>query len=103
MLSGENIPLRKAFNEIRMYESDINPKNGFITIRRLLSETGDFSKLESFQLDEHYNATQFNNGALIKKLEYIALGLKDWKRDRDYTNFSLIRIKIKNGKIEEVF
>ena len=102
-MGGENIPLRIAFQEIKMSESDITPKNGFITIRRLLSENGEFSEMKSFQIDENYNNTEFNNGTLIKKLERITLGLKKWKRDRDYENFSLIRIKIKNGKIEEIF
>tara|TARA_R110002051_G_scaffold127199_1_gene200833 strand:- start:780 stop:1160 length:381 start_codon:yes stop_codon:yes gene_type:complete len=102
-LQGENIPLRKAFREIKMSESDITPPNGFITIRRLLSDNGQFSQLKSFQIDENYNKTEFNNGVLLEKLERITIGLKDWKRDRDYENFSLIRIKIKNGKIEEIF
>ena len=86
-----------------MSESDITPRNGFITIRRLLSENGQFSKMKSFQIDENYNNIEFNNGELLKKLESITIGLKEWKRDRDYENFSLIRIKIKDGKIEEIF
>tara|TARA_R110000744_G_scaffold331734_1_gene437191 strand:+ start:2536 stop:2916 length:381 start_codon:yes stop_codon:yes gene_type:complete len=102
-LAGENIPLRLAFQEIQMSESDITPRNGFITIRRLLSENGQFSKMKSFQIDENYNNIEFNNGELLKKLESITIGLKEWKRDRDYENFSLIRIKIKDGKIEEIF
>ncbi|MBT2163597.1 hypothetical protein [Zobellia barbeyronii] len=102
-LVGENIPLRIAFQEIKMSESDITPRNGFITIRRLLSKNGQFSEIKSFQIDEDYNNIEFNNGELLKKLESITLGLKGWKRDRDYENFSLIRIKIKDGKIEEIF
>jgi hypothetical protein len=102
-IEGENPTLRNAFQEIQLSETNIIPNNGFITLRLNISKTGNFCNIESFQIDQNYENTEFNNGQLIKELEEIAIGLNDWKRDKNYKTYNLIRLKIKNGKIEEIF
>ncbi|WP_424004265.1 hypothetical protein [Maribacter sp. IgM3_T14_3] len=102
-IEGENPTLRKAFKDIQLAETNIAPSSGFITLRLYITKTGEFCEMETFQIDENYEPTVFNNGELIKDLETIALSLTDWKRDKDYKTYNLIRLKIKNGKIEEIF
>lgn len=102
-VEGEVPTLEKAFSDIQQTETDIEPANGFITLRLDISKTGKFCSIETFQIDENYQSTVFNNGELRKELEKIAIGLKNWKRDKEYKTYNLIRIKIKNGKIEEIF
>ena len=102
-IEGENPTLRKAFEDIQLTETNIEPNSGFITLRLNISKTGEFCEMKTFQLDENYEQTVFNNGTLIKELETIALSLTDWKRDKDFKTYNLIRLKIKNGKIEEIF
>ncbi len=76
----------------------------FLRIRWInISKTGKFCDIETFQIDENYKSTEFNNGQLIKELEQIAIGLTDWKKDKDYKTYNLIRLKIKDGRIEEIF
>ena len=102
-IEGEGLTLRRAFKEIQLSETNINPSNGFITLRLNISRTGKLCDIETFQIDEEYDNTEFNNGELLKELEEIAMRLTDWKRDKDYKTYNLIRLKIKNGKIEEIF
>ncbi len=102
-IEGENPTLRSTFKEIQQSETAIKPENGFITLRLNISKTGKLCKIETFQIDQNYMKTEFNNGELIKRLERTAVGLTDWKRDKDYKTYNLIRLKIKNGKIEEIF
>ncbi|MGB5204636.1 hypothetical protein [Eudoraea sp.] len=102
-IEGESPTLRKVFKEIQLAETNITPSNGFITLRLNISKTGKFCDIETFQIDENYENTEFNNGELAKELEGIAVGLTDWKREKDYKTYNLIRVKIKNGKIEEIF
>ncbi len=102
-IEGEGPTLRNAFKDIQLTETNINPNNGFITLRLIISKTGKFCGIDTFQIDENYKNTEFNDGELIEKLEKVALGLKKWHRDEDYKTYNLIRIKIKDGKIEEIF
>lgn len=102
-ISGENPTLREAFKEIQFSETNIVPNSGFITLRLNISKTGKLCDIETFQIDENYKNTEFSDGELIKKLEGIATGLTDWKRDEDYKTYNLIRLKIKEGRIEEIF
>lgn len=102
-IEGESPTLRKAFKEIQLTETEIEPKSGFITLRLNISKTGELCDIEIFQIDENYKTTEFNNGQLIKELEKIAIGLTDWKRDKDYKTYNLIRLAIKDGRIEEIF
>lgn len=102
-IKGENPTLRNAFKEIQLLETNITPSKGFITLRLNISKTGKLCDIETFQIDENYQNTEFNNGTLIKELEKIASGLKDWERDKEIKTYNLIRIKIKNGIIEEIF
>lgn len=102
-INGEGPTLRKAFKVIKTSENNIEPANGFITLRINISKTGKFCDIETFQIDENYENTEFNNGKLIKELEKIGVGLSNWKRDEDYKTYNLIKFKIKNGKIEEIY
>ncbi|WP_165734403.1 hypothetical protein [Polaribacter sp. 20A6] len=102
-IEGEKPSLRKTFKNIQKSETEITPKNGFITLRLNITKTGKFCDIETFQIDENYEKTEFNNGKLAKKIEQIAIKIKDWKRDKDYKTYNLIRLKIKDGKIEEIF
>ncbi len=102
-IEGENPTLRNAFRDIQLAETNITPSSGFITLRLYITKTGEFCEMETFQIDENYEPTVFNNGSLIKELESIALSLTNWKRDKDFKTYNLIRLKIKNGKIEEIF
>ena len=102
-VEGEVPTLEKAFRNIQQTETEIEPANGFITLRLDISKTGKFCDIETFEIDEDYESTVFNNGELREDLEKIAIGLKNWKRDKEYKTYNLIRIKIKNGKIEEIF
>ena len=102
-IEGESPTLRKIFKDIQVSKSNIVPANGFITLRLTVSKTGRLCDIESFQIDENYQSTEFNSGELIKELERIAVGLKGWQRDKDFKTFNLIRFKIKEGKIEEIF
>lgn len=102
-IDGESPTLRKAFKEIQLNETEIEPKSGFITLRLNISKTGNLCNIETFQIDENYISTEFNNGQLVKELEQIAIGLTNWKRDKDYKTYNLIRLKIKDGQIEEIF
>lgn len=102
-VAGENPILRRAFKEIQISKTNISPSKGFITLRLNISKTGKFCDIETFQIDENYENIEFNDGELIKELEGIAVGLTEWKRDKDYKTYNLIRLKINNGKIEEIF
>lgn len=102
-VEGENITLRKAFREVQNSKKNIRPANGFITLRLHISKTGKLCNMETFQIDENYQDVQFNNGKLVNELREIAAALKNWKRDKNFKTYNLIRLKIKDGKIEEVF
>lgn len=102
-IEGESPTFRKVFKAIQVSKTNITPANGFITLRLNISKTGKFCDIETFQIDENFENTTFNNGILITELERIAIGLTDWKRDKAYKTYNLIRFKIKNGKIEEIF
>ncbi len=102
-IEGEGPALRKVFKEVQISKTNIVPTNGFITLRLNISKTGEFCNIETFQIDENYQNTEFNKGELIKELERIAVGLTDWKRDENFKTYNLIRFKIKDGKIEEIF
>lgn len=102
-IKGENISIRKSFKKLIEEEQDIVPVNGFITIKLHIDKFGNFCKQESFQIDENYQPTIFNNGELIKKIESITNSLKGWTNDTETKTFYLIRLKIKDGSIKEVF
>ncbi|MGS2739709.1 hypothetical protein [Sinomicrobium sp. M5D2P17] len=73
---GENITLRKAFKEIQYTKSNIQPANGFITLRLHISKTGNLCNIETFQIDEDYKDTKFNDGKLAEELKKITKGLE---------------------------
>jgi len=102
-IEGENITLRKAFREVQTHETDIQPANGFITLRLNISKNGELCDIKAFQIDGNYEDTEFDDGKVIAQLKNIATGLTDWKREKDVNTYNLIRFKIKNGKIEEIF
>lgn len=102
-IEGENITIRKAFTGIKKSETDIEPKNGFITLRLHLDKYGNFCNQENFQINTDYEPIEFNNGKLIYKLEKISSNLKGWKNDTETKTYYLIRFTIKDGRIEEVF
>lgn len=102
-IERENIAIREAFQEIKKSETNIKPKNGFITLKLHIDKLGDFCNQENFQIDTEYQLTQFNNGTLIDELEKVSKNLKGWKNDTETKTYYLIRLKIKDGQIEEIF
>ncbi|MBT8186324.1 MAG: hypothetical protein KJO73_01405 [Croceitalea sp.] len=102
-IEGEKPALRKAFAALQATKTGITPANGFITLRLNISKTGQLCDMETFEIDTHYKSTAFNNGELIQELEQIALGLTNWQRDKAYKTYNLIKFKIKDGRIEEIF
>lgn len=102
-IEGEKPNLRKTFKTIQLSETEITPRNGFITLRINITKSGKLCDIETFQINENYEKTEFNKGKLVQKLEQISIRIKNWKRDKDYKTYNLIRFKIKNGKIEEIF
>ncbi|WP_196888291.1 hypothetical protein [Aureivirga sp. CE67] len=102
-LVGEGPLLRDYFKELQEKEQNIEPKNGFITIRIHQMPDGTFCDMETFQIDENYERTKFNNGTLVKKVKRIVSKLKYWQRDKAVKTFHLIRLKIQDGQITEVF
>ena len=102
-IEGENITIRKAFAEIRKSETEIEPKNGFITLRLNIDKYGNYCNQENFQINTQYQPIQFNNGKLIKQLENVSRNLNGWKNDTETKTYYLIRLTIKNGRIEEIF
>ncbi len=102
-IEGEGPTLRNAFRDLQLTETNIRPNDGFITLRLNISKNGKLCDIETFEIDQNYEDTKFNGGELIKKLQKIAVGLTNWKRDKDFKTYNLIRLKIKNGQIEEIF
>jgi len=102
-IKGENITLRKAFKKFIEEEKNITPKKGFITLKIHINKFGNFCNQESFQIDENYQPIVFNNGELIKKVEAISRNLSGWHNDTQTKTFYLIRLKIEDGTIKEVF
>lgn len=102
-IERENIAIREAFQEIKKTETDIEPKNGFITLKLHINKFGNFCNQENFQIDTKYQFTQFNNGGLIDKLKKVSKNLKGWENDTETKTYYLIRLKIKDGRVEEIF
>ncbi|WP_298551092.1 hypothetical protein [uncultured Algibacter sp.] len=102
-IEGENFTIRKAFAEIKKSENNIEPKNGFITLRLHLDKYGSFCNQENFQINTNYQPIEFNDGKLIKKLEKVSSKLNKWKNDTETKTYYLIRFTIKDGRIEEIF
>ena len=102
-IEGENITIRESFEQIVSSETEIEPKNGFITLKLHIDKYGNFCNQESFQIDTEYQPTQFNNGQLINKLESISTRLTGWTNDTETKTFYLIRLKVKNGRVAEIF
>ena len=102
-IKDENITIRKVFKYLVEKEQTITPKNGFITLKIHIDKFGNFCNQESFQIDENYQPTIFNNGELIKKVEAISSNLSGWQNDTETKTFYLIRLKIEDGIIKEVF
>jgi hypothetical protein len=102
-IQGANITIRKAFQELVESEVNIQPNNGFITLKIHLDRSGNFCNQENFQIDSDYQSTQFNNGDLIRKLEDISSQLAGWKNDTNSKTYYLIRLKIEQGRIAEIY
>lgn len=102
-IQGENIAIRKAFQKLKKSETSIKPENGFITLKLHIDKYGNFCNQENFQIDSEYQPTQFNNEELIEKLKEVSSHLAGWTNDTETKTYYLIRFKIQNGKIEEIF
>ncbi|MBA3987470.1 MAG: hypothetical protein H0X63_13075 [Flavobacteriales bacterium] len=102
-ISGEKITIRNSYKDIVAEEIAIIPKDGFINLKIYLDKFGNFCSTESYEIDQNYEATSFNNGELRKKLEYIASTLKGWTVDTETKTFYLIKFVIKDGVIKEIF
>lgn len=102
-LKGENITIRKAFKKLIFEEQNITPNNGYITLKIHIDKHGNFCNQKCYQIDENYQPTIFNNGELIRKIEAISSNLSNWKNDTETKTFYLIRLKIEDGIIKEIF
>jgi hypothetical protein len=102
-MEGENITLRRTFQTLQQSETDITPRSGFITLRMHISRNGTLCGIETFEIDSTYNPISFNEGKLIEKLKVAATGIKEWRKEKDVKTYNLIRLKIDDGKIMEVF
>jgi len=102
-IEGENITIRKAFTAIKNSETEIEPRNGFITLRLNIDKYGNYCNQENFQINTQYQPIEFNNGKLIEQLENVSKNLKGWKNDTETKTYYLIRLTIKNGRIEEIY
>lgn len=103
IIKGENITIRNAFKKLIYNEQSITPKDGFITIKIHTDKNGNPCSLETYQIDKNYQKTTFNNGELITKVKDISSGLTNWIKETKNKTFYLIRLKIEDGKIKEVF
>lgn len=102
-IENENIRIRKEFEKLVKSENEITPSRGFITLKIHIDKKGEICNIENYQIDEDYISTEFNDGELIKKINRIAINLDDWKNDTNTKTYYLIRLKVNNGSIEEVF
>lgn len=102
-IQGENFTIRKAFSKIKASKTDIEPKNGFITLKIHIDKNGKFCSQEHYQISDEYKPVEFNNGKLISELQEISSNLNGWQNDTKTKTYYLIRFTIKNGRIEEIF
>lgn len=102
-IKGENRTIRKAFKDIMLEKKNIVPSKGYINLKLHLDKNGNFCSLESFEIDDTYSTTSFNNGKLIKDLEKIASSLEGWSNDTNTKTYYLIKFVINEGIIKEVF
>jgi len=102
-IENENVRIRNEFKKLVKSENEINPRRGFITLKIHIDKNGEICNIESYQIDENYFSTVFNDGELLKKINKIAINLDEWKNDTNTKTYYLIRLKINNGSIEEVF
>ena len=103
IIKGENITIRNAFKKLIQNEQNITPKNGFITVKIHTDKNGNLCNLETYQIDKNYQPINFNNDELVTKVKDISSGLTNWIKDTKVKTFYLIRLKIEDGKIKEVF
>jgi len=102
-IEGENITIRNAFKEIIESEKSIKPEQGFITLRLHLDKNGFFCEQDIFEIDTEYQPISFNKGKLAKKLANVSSSLSGWSNQTKTKTYYLIRLKIKNGEIVEIF
>ncbi|KAB1160414.1 hypothetical protein F7018_00630 [Tenacibaculum aiptasiae] len=102
-IKGENITIRNSFEKLISQEHNIIPENGMIILKIHIDKFGVFCNQENFQIDENYQPVSFNNGELIKKIETVSSNLSGWQNDTETKTFYLIRLKIKDGIIKEIF
>lgn len=102
-IEGENVTIRNAFKEIIESEKNIEPDEGFITLRLHLDKNGFFCEQDVFEIDTDYMLISFNKGILAKKLSNISSSLSGWTNQTNTKTYYLIRLKIKHGEIVEIF
>lgn len=102
-LEGGSKEIRKIFSEIQKSGSDIIPPNGFITLKVHINPNGEICSIESFQIDQDYEPISFNNDVLVNGLEKKVKQIDGWLNKLRIKSFFLIRFKIKDGRISEIF
>ncbi|MFS4418113.1 hypothetical protein [Maribacter sp. 2307ULW6-5] len=102
-IKGENVTIRQAFGDLRTAERNIRPRQGFITLRLHLDKHGNFCEQEIFEIDRDYRPTSFNEGDLGTKLMATSAALTGWSNATETKTYYLIRFKIENGSILEIF
>ncbi|MCT3760542.1 hypothetical protein HZQ19_18305 [Elizabethkingia anophelis] len=101
---GEREGIRNALNLKRSNITSI--KNGWITIRFIISKNGDIGRFRFFSIDEQYNELNIDNNDVELLLNSIKK-LKNWEigivKDIKVNSYYQITFKIQNGKISNIF
>lgn len=101
-VEGELPRIRQVYSSFLESKKSISPKNGFITLQIHVSSEGEICDIISFEIDQNYDPTTFNEGTLsedlIKEIRHFT-----WIRKKPFKTYNLIRFKIENGKIIEIF
>lgn len=102
-IEGGSKKIREIFSEIQRTENKINPQNGFITLKIHINSEGELCNVESFQINQDYKAIVFNDNDLINRLEKKAREILIWQNKLKVQSFYLIRFKMIEGRIDEIF
>ncbi len=99
---GGTQAVRDLFYERVTKVANISPSNGWITLRFLVNCEDRVGRIRSFGIDQEYNVATIDT-ELKQQLHTIAKSLEDWSRKAPFDSYYMVRFKIVNGKIQEIF